>query len=40
MAKHGPYTEDKYQFKFNFINQVPPGVMLVSKNVLTGEVKN
>ena len=40
MAKNGPYTEDKYQFKFNFINQVPPGVMLVSKNVLTGEVKN
>lgn len=40
MAKKGPYTEDKYQFKFNFINQVPPGVMLVSKNVLTGEVKN
>ena len=40
MAKNGPYTEDKYQFKFNFINQIPPGVMLVSKNVLTGEVKN
>ena len=40
MAKNGPYTEDKYQFKFNFINQVPPGVALITKNTLTGEVKN
>ena len=35
----GPYTDDKYQFKFNFINKIPPGVTLVSKNVFTGEVK-
>ena len=40
MAKNGPYTEDKYQFKFNFINQIPPGVALITKNTLTGEVKN
>lgn len=39
MAKKGPYTDDKYQFNFNFINQIPPGVILVSKNVFTGEVK-
>lgn len=36
----GPYTDDKYQFKFNFINKIPPGVTLVSKNVFTGEVKH
>lgn len=40
MAKNGPYTEDKYQFRYNFINQVPPGVALITKNTLTGEVKN
>ena len=36
----GPYSDDKYQFKFNFINKIPPGVTLVSKNVFTGEVKH
>ena len=36
----GPYADDKYQFKFNFINKIPPGVTLVSKNVFTGEVKH
>lgn len=39
MAK-GPYTDDKYQYRFNFINKVPHGVILVSKNIFTGEVKN
>lgn len=40
MIKKGPYTDDKYQYKFNLINKVPPGVILVSKNVFTGKVKN
>lgn len=37
---NNPYSDDKYQFKFNFITKLPPGVILVSQNVFTGEVKN